>query len=183
RQFLEPAAGRGVVVGTGVHHGVENVVVRQMRVIRTAIEGELEDACPGYVELVSERAHISCDQPEILCDECPSAQVFLSRAEEVNARPGYPLPKLSSWGAGAYVPRGREAAKVIQPNHVHVREQGTEAVYAPTVAGLAKSFPVVDGVAPKLPLRAEVVGRHAGDETRPMFIIQEEQFRIAPDVA
>ena len=55
RQIFIPSAGRGIVVGAGVHDGVGNVVVGKVRVIGIAVEGELQDPRPRQVELVAER--------------------------------------------------------------------------------------------------------------------------------
>src|SRR4029077_5534091 len=39
------------------------------------------------------------------------------------------------------------------------------------------------GVAPKLPLSAEVIRRHAGNDAWPVILVQQEQLRVSPDVA
>jgi hypothetical protein len=56
------------------------------------------------------------------------------------------------------VPRGREPKEVIQANQVHVRQEGTHAVDAPSITSRTKDIPVVNGVTPQLSLRAEIVG-------------------------
>jgi hypothetical protein len=127
-------------VGAGVHHSIGHVVLREVGVRRIAIEGELKNACPGYAELVAECVHIRCDQPEVFGDEWQSTQLCLYHSKEINAGSGHPLALLGCRGTGGDVPCAREPAEVIQPNHVHVRQQGTEAVYAPTVAGMSTTF-------------------------------------------
>ena len=72
---------------------------------------------------------------------------------------------------------------MIQTEHVHVRQQSAHAVDVPAVAGAAQSRPVIDGIAPELPLSAEVVGRYPGDEAGPVLLVQEEQVGIGPHVA
>jgi hypothetical protein len=37
------------------------------------IEGELENLCAGDMELISKRANIRCDQPQVLGDEWQTA--------------------------------------------------------------------------------------------------------------
>src|SRR5881296_3838246 len=76
------------------------------------------------------------------------------------------------------VPGSREAPEMIQTEHVHVRQQNAHAVDVPAVAGAAQSRPVIDGIAPELPLSAEVVGRYPGDEAGPVLLVQEEQVGI-----
>src|SRR6516164_10352894 len=86
------------------------------------------------------------------------------RAEELGAWARYPLTGLCCWCARRHMPCRRERAEMIQPKNVHLSQQGAQAVDAPTIAGSANSVPVVDGVAPKLSLRAEIIGRDSGDE-------------------
>ena len=81
------------------------------------------------------------------------------------------------------MPGGREAAEVIQSNRVHVGQQGAQSVDAPAIACPAQRLPVIDGVAPELSLGAEVVRRHAGHEARPALLVEQEQFRVGPDIA
>src|SRR4030095_11337888 len=72
---------------------------------------------------------------------------------------------------------------MIQANHVNVSQQRAQTRDAPTIAVLPKSVPVIDGVAPKLSLRAEVIGRNTGYETRPALLVQQKQLRVGPDIA
>ena len=53
----------------GVHDHVRDVVVREVRVIGMAVEGELEDLRPGQAELVAQGEHVGRDQPQVLGDE------------------------------------------------------------------------------------------------------------------
>ena len=69
RQFFEPATSRGIVVGAGVHDSIGRIVVRQVGVIQFAVECELEHAHSRQSELVTQRAYIGRDQPQILGDE------------------------------------------------------------------------------------------------------------------
>ena len=107
----------------------------------------------------------------------------LHRAEELGARTRHPLAGLGRRRPGRYVPGGRERAEMIQANHVHVGQQGAQAVDAPAIAGPAQGVPVIDRVAPELSLGTEVVGWHAGDEARPVLFVQQEQLRVGPHVA
>ena len=42
--------------------------------------------------------------------------------------------------------------------------------------------PVVNRITPELPCRAEIIGRHAGHEARPVLLIQEKELRVGPHV-
>jgi hypothetical protein len=70
------------------------------------------------------------------------------------------------------MPSRRERAKMIEPNYIHVRHQRAQSVDAPTIITPTKYVPVVHGIAPQLSLRAEVIGRHSGDKTRPIPLVQ-----------
>ena len=94
-------------------------------------------------------------------------RLLLDGAEELGARASAPIGPLCAVDApGWHVPGRREGAEMIQPNHVHVGQQRAQAVDAPAISAPTKRVPVVDGVAPELPFRAEVVGRHPGDDRR-----------------
>ena len=81
------------------------------------------------------------------------------------------------------MPGRRESAEVIEADRVDVREQGPDAVDAKAIAARGKRVPVVDGIAPELPLGAEIVRRHAGNHARPALVVEQEKLRIGPHVA
>src|SRR5271165_7511707 len=81
------------------------------------------------------------------------------------------------------MPGSRKSAEVVEANYVHVCQQRPQSVDAPTIAGSTKGFPVVNGIAPQLALRAEVIWRHAGDEARSAMLIQQEQLGVGPHIA
>src|SRR5439155_8617646 len=72
---------------------------------------------------------------------------------------------------------------MIEADRVDVSEQGAQAVDAPAVAAGGKRVPVIDRIAPALSSRAEIVGRDTGDGARPVLRVEQEQFRVGPDVA
>jgi hypothetical protein len=72
------------------------------------------------------------------------------------------------------MPGRRETAEMIQTNHIDMAQQGAQAINPPTIASLAMSIPVVNGIAPELSARTEIVGRHAGDEARPAAFVQQK---------
>ena len=81
------------------------------------------------------------------------------------------------------MPCGREAAKMIQADRVNVPQHGAHSVDPPEMVPRAQRVPVVDRIAPQLPLCAEVVRRHAGDDLRAVLRIEQEQLRVGPHVA
>src|SRR5712692_10628907 len=123
------------------------------------IKGELQNPGPRHLKLVTQRVYVRSNKTQIFGDERQATQLLTHRFEEVGARTLHPLSGLSRWRARWNVPRGREAAEVIQANRIHVSEQGTQPVDRPPIAGCAQGLPVVNGIAPQLSLRAEVVGK------------------------
>src|ERR1700730_9325659 len=102
------------------------------------------------------------------------AQLRLHRLKKPGARTRHPLAGLSRWRPSWNVPRSRKPAEVIQANHIYVGQQSTQPVDAPPITSRAKSIPVVNGIAPQLTLRAEIIGRNSGDEAWPMLLIEQE---------
>src|SRR6202050_2874090 len=110
------------------------------------------------------------------------AQVCLHCLKKAGSRTRHPLPGLSRWRTGWNVPRSRESAEVIQANHIDVSQQSTHPIDAPPIASGAHGIPVVNGIAPQLTLRAEIIGRNSGNEAWPTLLIEQEQLRVCPNI-
>ena len=67
---------------------------------------------------------------------------------------------------GGNLPEGHESPEVVDPHHVEPGKGGPEPVRPPLVELRAMRLPVVQRIAPSLPGRREVVGRHPGDHGR-----------------
>src|ERR1700683_1675381 len=102
------------------------------------------------------------------------AQLRLRCLKKIGSRTRHPLPGLSRWRSGWNVPRSREPAEVIQANHIDVSQQSTQPIDAPPITSRTRGIPVVNGIAPQLTLRAEIIGRNSGDEARTTLLIEEE---------
>ena len=107
----------------------------------------------------------------------------LDRVEEIGARTRHPLAASAVGAPAGTCQAAAKAAEMIEANHVHVSQQSAQPVDAPAIAGPAKRLPVVNRIAPELSLRAEIIGRHSGDEARPVLLVQQKQFRVGPHVA
>src|SRR6202050_5256484 len=110
------------------------------------------------------------------------AQVCLHCLKKAGSRTRHPLPGLSRWRTGWNVPRSRESAEVIQANHIDVSQLSTQPIDAPPKISRAHGIPVVNGIAPQLTLRAEIIGRNSGDEARPMLLMAQKSFRVRPTI-
>src|SRR5580704_1089397 len=102
------------------------------------------------------------------------AQLRLHCLKKAGSRTRNPLPGLSRWRSGWNVPGSREAAEVIQANHIDVSQHSTQPIDAPPITTRMHGVPVVNGIAPQLTLRAEIIGRNSGNEAWPMLLIQLE---------
>src|ERR1700728_1287907 len=110
------------------------------------------------------------------------AQVCLHCLKKAGSRTRHPLPRLSRLRSRWNVPRSREPAEVIQANHIDVSQQSAQPIDAPPITSRTHGIPVVNGIAPQLTLRAEIIGRNSGDEARPMLLIEQEELRVRPNV-
>src|SRR4029450_1580292 len=82
-----------------------------------------------------------------------------------------------------YMPRSGESAEMIETDRVDVCQQRPCPIDPPPIAIGAERIPVVDWIAPALSVRAEVIRGDAGDDMRPVLGIEQEQFRVGPDVS
>src|ERR1700685_4658101 len=102
------------------------------------------------------------------------AQLCLHCLKKTGSRTRHPLPGLSRWRSGWNVPGSREPAEVIQTNQIDVSQQSEQSIDAPSITGRTQGIPVVNGIAPQLTLRAEIIGRNSGDEAWSMLFIEQE---------
>src|SRR5580692_1854690 len=102
------------------------------------------------------------------------AQLRLRCLKKIGSRTRYPLPGLSRWRSGGNMPCSHKPAEVIQANHIDVSQQSTQPIDAPPITSRTQGIPVVNGIAPQLTLRAEIIGRNSGDEAWPMLLIEQE---------
>ena len=71
---------------------------------------------------------------------------------------------------------------MIEADRVDVCQQRACPVDPPPVAVDPERIPVIDRIAPALSVCAEVIRGDAGDDMRPAVRIEQEQFRVGPDV-
>src|SRR5215471_19860049 len=127
--------------------------------------------------------HIGRDQPQILGDERQRAQLARNGGEKLGARAGHPFAASRAHGSRRDVPGGGKSPKMVEPDHVDIRQQRTEAIKAPPVARCSDGVPVINRISPELSQRAEIIGRYSGNEAWPVSLIELEQSGIGPHVA
>src|SRR5690242_14122252 len=72
---------------------------------------------------------------------------------------------------------------MIEPYQVEHLERRAEPVDPPLKSGPFHHVPSVDRISPKLPRRAEVIGRYARNLRRPPRDIEMKQLRVRPHVS
>src|SRR5271163_394959 len=102
------------------------------------------------------------------------AQLTLHSLKKARPRTRDPLPRLSRRRSGWNVPRSSEPAEVIEADHIDMSQQSTQPINAPAITSRTDGIPVVNGIAPQLTLRAEIIGRNSGDDLWPMLLIEQE---------
>src|ERR1700733_3661087 len=110
------------------------------------------------------------------------AQLCLHCLKKAGAGTRHPLPSLSCRCVGWNVPGSGEPAEMIHADHIYMIQQGTQPIDTPTITSRPQGVPVVNGIAPQLTLRAEIVGGNPGDKAWPTSLIEQEEFRVSPNV-
>src|SRR6516162_1234421 len=99
------------------------------------------------------------------------AQFSFDSVEEADARTWHPFPGLCRGCLGRNVPRCCETTEVIQTDYIDMRQQSLQPLHTPPITSGTKGIPVVNRIAPQLPLRAEIVRRNPGDEEGPTLLV------------
>src|SRR5207248_614783 len=108
-------------MSAGVHDRISVEIVRQVRVIRLSVKGELEHPCPGQLESITKFAYIGCNQAQILGDERQRTQFLFGRVEKICAWTGHPLAAPGRCCLSRYVPGRCKCSEVVEANQVHMR--------------------------------------------------------------
>ena len=156
-------------------------MVRQVLAVVLA-EGELQHLHAGKPEDLDEAADVLREKAEVLGDERDVSERVLDRHEEHEARPVHPAPVARGGRARGHLPVRREAAEVVEAHDVREPEVQADPLDPPVVAFLGENVPPVEGMAPELPVRAEVVGRNARRRRGPPVLAEHEQPAVRPDV-
>ena len=133
--------------------------------------------------MVDEFAHARPDLAQVLGDDFQVRQRLLHAPKQRLARGLDPLA-LAGGGAGGGdgVVVGK-ADEVVDAQPVEHRPRRVQAAQPPAEAVAAHLLPVVEGVAPALPVGAEVIRRHAGHaQGSKVLFVQLEKLRLRPGV-
>ena len=176
---MEPSGCRVVVVRSGITDGVfPDLIQPKIRIGH----GKLQNDHSRDVMLISQRFHCRRNDAEIFGNDRKSAHAISHRIENSAARTGLPCPRLGGRGVGGNGPISFEPAKVVDPYNIDELGGRFEPVDPPSVTAAGVHLPIVERVAPKLPILAEIVGRHAGDGLRMAIPIDPQDLRMCPRI-
>ena len=154
-------------MGTGVGDDIERIVVRQVRIVARAVEAELQHAHAGQAEGAAQLIDVGRDDAKILGDQRQLRMIGAQRAKQRVARRRFPVPFARGSGERGHRPVGRQSAKVIDPNQIEAPQLLREPRAPESEAIPLRLFPVVERIAPELPVGREIVRRHPGQQRRP----------------
>ena len=117
--------------------------------------------------------------PEVLGDDRERPKLRLGCAEERGAGPRRPPSVARRLRPGGDRPVAREAAEVVDPEHVDERQHAPHPVDPPAVARPRHRLPVVERVPPQLAEVVQSVGRRPRDD----LVEREEELRVRQVVA
>src|SRR5262249_36170192 len=179
---IEPTHRRVVIMRSGVNDDIAVIVVRQIDIFLVAAESKLKDTHARKAEAITQLLDIGSNDAEVFGDDWKLAQRFPNRTEKFLAWHLDPTTALGRLIAPGDFPAGRETAKVIDARYVHDLQNRPHAFDPPLEAIFQHSFPVVEGIAPELSGRAEIIRRDARDNCRNTIAIKFELLRIGPNV-
>ena len=83
---------------------------------------------------------------------------------------------------GRDVPGVHEAAEMVQPHHVHLREQDLASARSTRRNSSSCEPPSRKADCPSAARRAEIIGRHSSHHGRLALLVEQEQLRVGPQV-
>ena len=180
--LVEPAARGVVVVRAGVDDGAAARSGAAGAGCRPAPKANCRIFMPGRPIARRSSCTSAVMKPRSSATSGSSPSAVADRVEQRVPGPGHPAPVHRGRLARGDLPVRREAAEVVEAHDV--REAQVRAARARSTSESVSriSVPAVERIAPALAGRAEVVGRHAGDDGRLAVVVELEQLAVAPDV-
>lgn len=71
---------------------------------------------------------------------------------------------------------------MVEPYHVEQAAGRAQPLNPPAIAFVCHGVPIVQRIAPELPVRAEIVRRNTRHAERPAIVVELEQRRVFPHV-
>lgn len=115
-----------------------------------------------------------CQEAQVLGDDLQLGEPSGEHPDQVHARPFDPSALLGGHGVRRNCPIALQAPEMVDAHHVKEAAAPSIPPDPPAEAILFHGVPIVKGVAPQLPLGAEVIRGHAGHRRGPVVFIQLE---------
>ena len=163
-----------------VGHGVGNVVVRKVEGIALGVKAKLQDLHAGEARVLAHGYDLWRHEAQVLSNDGQLAQMLGDGIKDVAAGTLGPAPKARVRRAKGHGPVGLEAAEVVDAQDVVELEASAQALDPPGKAVLGHARPVIDGVAPVLTGRGELVGRGTGHARGVARGVHAEELRRGP---
>ena len=150
-----------------------------MLVIALAVESELKDFHSGEAGAFHKSAHLIGDNSKVLGDD---SAVEVKPVEDFRADALHPPADFCGRCTIRHGVVAFKRAEVVDADFVEELQLMQQSVMPPHKAVRLLFFPVVQRIAPQLPVGGEVIGRHAGDLFRAHIFVEPEYFGVRPDV-
>ena len=180
--LLAPQHQRAVVVGAGVADAVLLVGVGQIAAAVARVEGKFQHLHPRPAGVPQQLGHARRGIAQILGDELQLGKPALQPVDEIHPRPFDPLAVFGGGVAVGHGPVALQPAEMVDTQHVEQLSRAVDAPYPPAKAVIPHGVPVVQRVAPQLPVGAEVIRRHAGHRLGHELVVQLEELGLGPHV-
>ena len=146
------------------------------------VEGEHEYLHAGKSGIGQKLSDLRRRIAEILGDQSQVMEPAEQHADQIYAGAGTPAAVLRGRIAVWHCPIALEAAEMVDADDIIQLLRAVDAAYPPAVAVGLHCVPIVQGVAPELPLVGEIIGRDAGHLDGDVILIELEEARLAPDI-
>jgi len=141
---------------------------------------ELQHVHAGDAMTLAQGIHLRRYDAEVLGDDRQFSESLLHGVEYRVAGTRFPGAGAGGTGFGGHGPVGLEAAEMIDAHEVGELGRGAQPLDPPAIAGLPVILPVIQWVAPELPVFAEIVGRYTSDVAGSTFLVELQHVAIGP---
>ena len=156
--------------------------MRQIVARLARVERKLQDLHPRPAGIEHQLQNLRRQEAQILGNERDIRIRLLDGTHQLESGSFDPAPVARGLVDGRDAPIALDAAEMVDAHDVIVASCRADALQPPGKAILLHALPVVDRVAPILPVFAESVGRAAGDAARASGSSELEVFRMCPHV-
>ena len=163
---------RLVVVRTAVPHAIFRIIFGLMLAVRVAVKAERHNFHPGIARVFHQFPHAVVDNAEILGNDGRVKKMF----EKPHLRSVCPLAVFRRRFAVFDTVVPVETPEMVEPNDI---VNGKAVIYPAAPPGVIVKLhflPIVNGVAPKLPVGRKSVGRNARNVFRLAVAVKQKQF-------